>query len=84
MSLHPGLACFFCGVDSRVLLYFFVAFVACVVLGSLSFLAWAVSKGDFHNIEQTKLEVFNDPEAGMAGAVASPRLPASGPSPYES
>jgi nitrogen fixation-related uncharacterized protein len=68
-------ACFFCGVDSRALLYFFVLFVASVILASIAFLVWAVSKGDFRNVERAKYDVFNDPESGQSQAVTVPPLP---------
>jgi len=63
-------ACFFCGVDSRALLYFFVVFVICVVLATLSFLLWASAKGDFANVEGVKYDIFNDPERGQPDAVS--------------
>jgi nitrogen fixation-related uncharacterized protein len=60
----PWLACFFCGVDSRALLYFFLVLVISLVLASVAFLVWAISKGDFKNIESPKYDMFIDPEAG--------------------
>ena len=69
------LACFFCGVDSRVSLIFFLVFVVSIVFASLSFLCWAVARGDFRNIERTKYDIFKDPEAGVPGAVCAPPLP---------
>ena len=70
----PLLGCFFCGVDSRVLLIFFLVFVVSVILASLSFLCWAIARGDFRNIEQTKYDIFQDPEAGLPDAVCTPPL----------
>ena len=77
------LACFFCGVDSRVLLVFFLVFVVSVVFASLSFLCWAVARGDFRNIERTKYEIFNDPEADVPGAVCTPPLAHPTPNDHE-
>lgn len=68
------LACFFCGVDSKALLYFLLVFVVSIVLASLAFLIWAVAKGDFQDIEAAKYEIFNDPEAQMPEAVSAPPL----------
>jgi nitrogen fixation-related uncharacterized protein len=64
------LACFFCGVDSKALLYFFLVFVISIVLSSAAFLFWAMSRGDFKSIENAKYDVFNDPEAGTPGSVS--------------
>ena len=74
MNPTPLLACFFCGVDSRVLLYFFLVFVLSLVLGSLAFLVWAYGKGEFHQVERTKFDVFDDPERGCPGAITAPPL----------
>jgi nitrogen fixation-related uncharacterized protein len=62
------LSCFFCGVDSRALLYFFLVFVISMVLASAAFLIWSISKGDFERIENAKYDVFNDPEMIQPGA----------------
>jgi nitrogen fixation-related uncharacterized protein len=70
----PFLGCFFCGVDSKALLYFFLVFVISIVLASLTFLAWAISKGDFRNVESAKYDIFNDPEQGNPNSVAVPSL----------
>ena len=70
MNFPLTFACFFCGVDSRVLLYFFLLFVFSVVFASLSFLIWAMTKGDFKNVEAAKYDIFNDPEAGQPQAVS--------------
>jgi hypothetical protein len=75
-------ACFFCGVDSRALLYFFLIFVLSVVFASVTFLVWSISKGDFRNIESPKYDIFNDPEAGIPNTIATP--PARQPNSHES
>ncbi len=54
------LACFFCGVDSKALLVFFILFVACAALGTISLLFYTITKGDFTNVEATKYDVFDD------------------------
>jgi hypothetical protein len=74
MNLPTSLffACFFCGVDSRALLYFVLVFVLSIVLASVTFLIWSISKGDFRSIEGPKYDMFNDPEAGIAGTIATP------------
>jgi hypothetical protein len=71
------LGCFFCGVDSRSLLFFFIVFVTSLVLASICFLLWAINRGDFTHLEQTKYDVFKDPEAGVPGTVPVPP-PSSG------
>ncbi len=63
------LACFFCGVDSKAVLLFLMLFVICLVLGSASFLVWAIARGDFKNVESAKYDVFHDPETGVPGAI---------------
>lgn len=72
LGFPPPFACFFCGVDSKVLLYFVIAFVACTLLATIFFLLWAVSKGDFSNIEQTKYDILEDAEDIEPPASASP------------
>ncbi len=52
------LACFFCGVDSKATTLFFVFFVSCLSGAGLFLLLWAISKGDFKNIEGPKYDVL--------------------------
>lgn len=59
-ELMPQLACFFCGVDSKVLLYFVVAFAILLVMGAFSFLLWSRGKGDFRRVEGPKYEILDD------------------------
>lgn len=54
------LSCFFCGVDTRVLTYFLISFVASLVAGTAAFLFWSVAKGDFQDIEGPKYEMLDD------------------------
>lgn len=56
--LWPVFSCFFCGVDSKAVILFFVIFVVCVVGGGLLFLVWSICKGDYRNIEKPKYEIF--------------------------
>ncbi|HSH96014.1 MAG TPA: hypothetical protein VK968_17845 [Roseimicrobium sp.] len=74
MNFTVSLACFFCGVDSRVLLYFFLMFVFSVVLASVAFLLWAMTKGDFKNVEEAKYAIFEDPEAAGGQNVPVPAI----------
>lgn len=53
-------ACFFCGVDSKVLMYFVVALVAFLVMGAVSLLLWSNGKGDFRRVEAPKYDILED------------------------
>lgn len=54
------LACFFCGVDSKVLMYFVVALVLLLVMGAVSMLLWSSGKGDFRKVEAPKYDILDD------------------------
>jgi hypothetical protein len=58
MNIIPMVGCFFCGVDSRVSLLFFLTFVLSLVGGGLFLLIWAISRGDFKNIESPKYDII--------------------------
>lgn len=51
-------SCFFCGVDSQAGLLFFIMFVCSMVGGAFLILIWAVTRGDFKNIETPKHDPF--------------------------
>lgn len=57
--LLPILGCFFCGVDSKAVITFFVIFVVGVVGGGLFFLFWSIAKGDYRHIEKPKYDLFD-------------------------
>lgn len=40
----PSLGCFFCGIDSRVLVLFVSFFVASMILSTAAFFVWSVGK----------------------------------------
>ncbi len=71
--LSGALACFFCGVDSRVTLYFFIAFCVCVVGGGLFLLGYAITRGDFKNLEQPKYDIFKNVEDRIPSAPTQAR-----------
>jgi hypothetical protein len=59
MNIFPLVSCFFCGIDSKATLTFFLVFVLSLVGGGLFLLFWAISRGDFKNIESPKYDVLN-------------------------
>lgn len=54
----PILGCFFCGVDSKALILFFIIFACCLVLAAASFLSWAWMRGDFKDVEGPKFDML--------------------------
>lgn len=60
MNTLSILGCFFCGVDSKVTLAFFLVFVFSLVGGGLFLLFYAISRGDFKNIESPKYDVLKN------------------------
>lgn len=57
------LGCFFCGVDSKALVLFFIIFACCLVLAALSFLGWAFMRGDFKDVEGPKFDMLDEDSA---------------------
>lgn len=53
-----GLSCFFCGVDSRPLLIFFIGLIGSLALGTLFTGLGLWMKGRFRDSESIKDEVF--------------------------
>ena len=51
--------CFFCGVDSKAVITFFLIFVLSVVVGGGCLLVWSIAKGDYRNIEKPKHDIFD-------------------------
>lgn len=53
--------CFFCGVDSKYLIYFAGVFVASMVLATVSFFVWSCGKKGVSS-EDVKYSIFEDEE----------------------
>ena len=60
LETAPLLGCFFCGVDSKALVLFFIIFACCLVLAALSFLGWAFMRGDFKDVEGPKFDMLDE------------------------
>ncbi len=50
--------CFYCGVDSKPLIVFFLTTLGLGVLGSVLIFAWSVLSGQWDNSEKAKFKVI--------------------------
>jgi hypothetical protein len=62
MIVTDFMGCFFCGVDSKATLLFFVVFCSTLVGGGLFLLFYSIGRGDFRNIENPKHEMLRHAE----------------------
>jgi nitrogen fixation-related uncharacterized protein len=50
--------CFYCGVDSKPLIVFFLCTMGLLVLGSVMVMVWSVARGQWSDSEKVKFKVL--------------------------